>query len=80
MSDQVALAIVQGTVTVLTSVATLVVTVLTRRKVKHLDDTVKREHRATRAALGMPDGAPTDLLPRTPGLADWPTRDPHKER
>lgn len=79
MSDPVALAIVQGIVTVITSVATLVVTVLTRRRVRKLDETVKREHAATRAALGHPD-LPVDLLPRSSGPVDLPRRDSHKDR
>lgn len=79
MSDPVALAIVQGVVTIVTSVATLVVTLITRKKVHRLDETVKREHRATRAALGHPD-EPVDLLPRSSGPVDLPRRDSHRER
>lgn len=62
MSDPVAIAIVQGVVTIVGTVATVVTTLLTRRRVKKLDETVRREHAATRQAIGA---APADVIPRT---------------
>jgi hypothetical protein len=51
MSDPVAIALITGVTGVVTSIANLVVTTLTKRNVRTLDKTVKQQHAETRQAM-----------------------------
>jgi hypothetical protein len=51
MSDSVAIALITGITSSVATVATLVATIITKRKVNRLDSTMKKEHALTRQSL-----------------------------
>jgi hypothetical protein len=67
LSDPVAIALITGITGVVTSVANLVVQLLTKRNVKRLKETVKQQHAETRQSLSEACKHP---------LADVPLRSP----
>jgi hypothetical protein len=66
MSDAVAVALITGITSSVTTLATLIVAVLTRRKVKTLDQTVRDQHVETRRSLAASCHAPHDVSVRAP--------------
>ena len=64
LSDNVIVALISSISTTVVSIATLVATVLTRRKVGKLDTTVRSQHAITREHIGAAADGPGDVPTR----------------
>lgn len=80
MSDQVTLALIAVIPTVVTNVAMIVITVLTRRNVNNLRDEVQRESQFKGAYMEMIARHPDDVPHPLPPTFHEPTTSPRRSR